>query len=150
LGLLLNYKNLRLGISGQNLIPADFGVVEEEKIPWEIHLGGGYDWRILGNKRMTPLVEFLYKGSESRIGFGTECEVSSILTIQVGVNRDNYSFGISLGKISEIKEERADSEEFINLPLSESWAPRIDLSYVYARNVERQSGSPHIGLIWRF
>ena len=27
LGLLLAYKNLRLGISGQNLIPADFGVV---------------------------------------------------------------------------------------------------------------------------
>ena len=151
LGLLLAYKNLRLGVSGQNLIPADFGVVEEERVPWELHLGAGYDWRILGKKRITPLVEFLYKGGESRIGFGTECEISSILAIQLGIDRDNYSFGISLGKVSDIKEESgADSGEFINLPLNESWAPRIDLSYVYARNVERQAGSPHIGLIWRF
>lgn len=150
IGLLLAYKNLRLGISGQNLIPADFGVLEEERIPSEIHLGVGYNWKILGKKRVTPLVEFLYKGGESRIGFGTECEISSILAIQLGIDKDNYSFGISLGKISEIKEESADSGEFINLPLNESWAPRIDLSYVYARNVERQTGSPHIGLIWRF
>lgn len=150
LGLLLAYKNLRLGISGQNLIPADFGVLEEERIPSEIHLGAGYDWRILGKKRVTPLVEFLYKGGESRIGFGAECEISSILAIQLGIDRDNYSFGISLGKISNIKEESVESGEFINLPLNESWAPRIDLSYVYARNVERQAGSPHIGLIWRF
>jgi len=150
LGLLLVYKNLRLGISGQNLIPADFGVVDEEKIPWEIHLGTGYNWKILGKKKMTPLVEFLYKGDESRIGFGTEFEISSMLAIQLGIDRDNYSFGISLGRISNVKEETTGSEEFVNLPLNESWAPRIDLSYVYARNVERQSGSPHIGLIWRF
>jgi len=151
LGLLLAYKNLRLGISGQNLIPADFGVLEEERIPSEIHLGAGYDWKILGKKRITPLVEFLYKGGENRIGFGTECEISSILAIQLGIDRDNYSFGVSLGKISDIKEEsEMDSGEFVSLPLNESWAPRIDLSYVYARNVERQSGSPHIGLIWRF
>jgi len=151
IGLVLSYKNLRLGVAGQNLIPADFGVVEEESVPWEIHLGGGYDCRILGKQRVTPLLEFLYKRGESRIGFGTECEISSVFAIQFGVDRDNYSFGISLGKISDIKEESGkDSGEFINLPLNESWAPRIDLSYVYARNVERQSGSPHIGLIWRF
>jgi len=151
LGIVLTYKNLRLGIAGQNLIPADFGVVDEEKVPQEIHFGAGYDWRILGKKRVTPLVEFLYKAGESRIGFGTEFEISSILAVQLGIDRDNYSFGISFGKISDIKEEsQMDSGEFVSLPLNESWAPRIDLSYVYARNVERQSGSPHIGLIWRF
>jgi len=150
LGFVLTYRNLRLGIAGQNLIPADFGVVEEERIPWEIHIGGGYDWRIFSRKRITPLVEFLYKDGESRIGFGTECEISSMLAIQLGIDKDNYSFGISLGRVSDIKEETTGSEEFVNLPLNDSWAPRVDLSYVYARNVERQSGSPHIGLIWRF
>lgn len=150
-GLLLTYKNFRVGVSGQNLIPADFGVVEEEKIPWEIHIGGGYNWKICEKKRVTPLIEFLYKNGESRVGLGTEWEISSLLAIQFGLDRDNYSFGISLGRISDIKEESGgDSGGFVNLPLNESWAPRIDLSYVYARNVERQSGSPHIGLIWRF
>jgi len=151
LGLLLAYDNLRLGISGQNLIQPDFGIVQEEKVPWELHLGAGYDWMILGKKRVTPLIEFLHRDGETRLGLGAECEISSILAIQLGIDRDNYSFGISLGKISHIREEsEVDSGEFINLPLNESWAPRIDLSYVYARNVERQSGSPHIGLIWRF
>lgn len=152
MGLLLIYKNFRVGASGQNLVPADFGVVEEERIPWEMHLGGGYDWKIQGGrKRITPLVEFLYKDGENHLGFGAECQVSSILAVQFGIDRDNYSFGISLGKISDVKEEsEEDSGEFVNLPLNGSWAPRIDLSYVYARNVERQSGSPHIGLIWRF
>lgn len=137
LGLLLDYKQLRFGVKGENLIPQNLGILEKDKLPAALNFGISWQKEIFNNQKIISTVELTKRENLVRQVLAFEYQYLDLGAIQIGFAEDNLSAGFSL-LLSEIIGEKTNNY----------YPGRIDMSCLYSPF--NQGFSPHISLLWRF
>jgi ABC-type phosphate/phosphonate transport system substrate-binding protein len=92
-------ENWQVGISGENLIPADVGLTTTEYIPQLFRIGTSYLFE-MGNEyvqSLQPIVEATYRNEEYNLKLGLEAMFfKDIIAIRTGINQDCFSAGAGL------------------------------------------------------
>ena len=141
-GALLMLGKLRTGISGNNIILADFGVLAEDKVPWELRIGSSYDAIEMKTSHVTPILEYIRKTDDSRMSAACEIQFSDGFVIRTGIDKDNISAGMSFGAIKP--------QCGRGTIMGGNMEMRIDLGYNLPINMDGQTGSFLFGGIFRF
>lgn len=140
LALLMHYiENVKVGLSFENIIPADFGILTREPIPFNFRLGTSY-LHLWDNN--TPYVdsllgtlEFTYRSNLADIRVGAEgWFFDQLIALRFGTTVDNFATGLSVNTVLP------------NTPID----VRLDYAFTYPYAVQSTFGSHRFSLVLRW
>jgi outer membrane protein OmpA-like peptidoglycan-associated protein len=139
IGLLLHVvENVKVGLSFENIIPADFGILTREPIPFNLRMGTSYLHHWENSPYVDSLlgsVELTYRNEIYDIRAGTEAWFfNHLIALRMGTTADNFAAGLSVDAVLP------------NTPVD----VRLDYAFTYPYTIQSTIGSHRFSLVFRW
>lgn len=147
-GMHLRISNYYFGISMQNLIPANIGVVVKENVPIETRVGIGainlWEIQSLGFK-ISPMIEVSNRNQDTVATGAARIQLLDFAYFNIGAGTRDMTFGFSvlLNQMMRYRKESRDSS-------NEGTIYRLEVGYQYPINGVDEVGSPLVGMSFLF
>lgn len=145
------YQKFFVGLSAQNVIPANMGVVVRDIVPIETRVGVGAKeiWTVPQlDFKVSPAIEVTNRNQDTVATGGAEIELLDFANFVFGIGTRNISFGFSifLNQLSKEKGQNHKKEDY----LREGTTYRLDVGYAYPITGIETVGSPLLGMTFLF
>lgn len=150
IGSLARYHNYYLGVSAQNVIPVNVGVVVRDIVPVETRVGFGakeiFEIPHVGFK-LSPMIEVANRNQDTFTTGALDIELLDFADFMIGAGSRNISFGFSIF-INRLSGDT--NKKYKNNEVRDETLYRLDVGYAYPINGVDSVGSPLLGMNFLF
>ncbi len=146
IGSLARFHQYYLGVSAQNVIPANIGVVVKDIVPVETRIGVGalnlFEIPHVGFK-VSPAFEVVNRNMDTTASGAVDLELLDFADFMFGVGTRNVSFGFSV-YVNQLRSGR--EKKFVKTELRDETTYRVDIGYTYPISGLETAGTPLLGM----